>query len=109
LITVDVSELKDISRGLSEYLRRTLPATVAVKGGTLVIDQQAGQLTSRAVRKRVKRFLHRRGLVEDYKAVKIGGVIRIKRRRVRKRSRAKTKGVAPSPYETLPYYYPRDR
>ena len=102
-----MGDLESEASRLSDYLKSKLLAKITVRGRFLTIDLRVGRPSSREVKMSVKRFLHHRDLSETHRVIKEEGAIRIKRRRPRRRSQARKKGITPSPYETLPYYYPR--
>lgn len=107
MIVVDIGELEREGSRLCDYLKSKLLANMTVRGRVLTIDQRVGCPSSRKVKMLVKRFLHHRDLSETYRVIKEEEVIRIKRRRPKRASKARKRGITPSPYETLPYYYPR--
>jgi hypothetical protein len=53
----------------------------------------------------VKQFLHHKGLSETYRVTEEHGVVRITKRKHKER-KAKEKNTPPSPYDTLPYFFP---
>ena len=105
LISVDISELENERRSLSIFLKSKIHVPIAVKDKMLVLDSKEKTVTSKDVKTRVKQFLYRKGLSETYKANVEHGVIRITKRRHAVR-RMEKKGTPPSPYDTLPYYFP---
>ena len=106
MITINVKDLKEESRSLSEYLRSEIPGQMDAKGGNLLLEPKEKVTSTKAVKMLVKRFLHRKGLSEVYRVTEERNVIRITKRKNRQNRSAERKGVGPSSYQTVPFYFP---
>jgi len=64
-------------------------------------------MSQRDVKTYVKRFPHRKDLSETYRVTEEHGVARITKRKHKVKRKVEKKGlIPPSPYDTLPYYFP---
>ncbi len=107
MIKIDVSELKDERENLSEFLAAKISVSVVSKGTTLLFDKE--ELSARNLKTFVKKFLHVRNLSESYRVVEEEKTIRIVRRKSKGKHGTEKKGTTPSPYSTLPYFFPSRR
>jgi len=103
---IDMSELKNERDGLSEFLRSKFQASVITKDKMLVITSEEA-LSTKDVKEYVKRFLHHRGLSEIYRVIEENDVIRITERKKVGKRKPEKKGIEPSSYDTLPYFFPK--
>ena len=107
LIKIDVSGLKDERENLSEFLASRINVSVVSKGTTLLFNKE--ELSARNLKTFVKKFLHVKNLSESYRVVEEEKTIRIVRRKSTGKHGSKKKGTKPSPYSTLPYFFPSRR
>lgn len=106
MTTIDVSEIKDERDRLAGFLRMELSTTVEAKGKALMLQPASRASNAGALKTLVKRFLHRRGMSEDYRVTVEGDVLRISKRRHGEGRRSEPKGTGASSYNTVPYYFP---
>jgi len=106
LILIDMSELERERSDLSTFLEPKIGAPIRMEGKILVVDSTGKMRLPRDVKTSVKHFLYHRGLSETYRVTEEHGVIRITRYKHRGDKKVKREGRAPSPYDTLPYYFP---
>lgn len=101
-----MSELESERSSLSAFLKSKIRVPITVEGKGLVIGSREETLLSRNVKIYVKRFLYHRGFSETYRVIEEHEVIRITKRKRRGERRIEKKGTPPSPYDTMPYYFP---
>lgn len=106
LITVYMGELKNERRRLSVFLKSRFQVPIIMKDEVLVVDPNGEAVSPREVKTYVKRFLHHKGLSETFRVTEEHGAVRITKRKHRKSRKTKRRGLTPSPYDTLPYYFP---
>ena len=106
MITVDASELKEEIDSLSNFLKLRTDMSIDCKGGKLVLQSGNRMVCGRDVKTYVKRFLHKRGLSEFYRATEEKDTIRITRKKHERRRLSDRKGINPSSYQTVPYFFP---
>ena len=106
MIVVDLSEMKDELGDFSEFLKSKIRASIVVNGESLVLDTGEEKLLTKRVKTLVKKFLHQRGLAEAYKVIEAKEVVRVAKRKHGEKRKAAKKRTAPSPYDTLPYFFP---
>lgn len=107
MVIIDMSELESERSNLSSFLESKVGVPIRMKGKILVVDSAEKVLLPRDVKTYVKHFLYHRGLSETYRVTEEHAVIRITSYKHRRDEKVKEKGVAPSPYDTLPYYFPK--
>ncbi len=105
MLVIDLNQVRDEQGAILDFLRSRTQATVTAKGNSLVLEADEGELSARDVKMLLKKFLHQRGLDGAYRVVGEREVVRIVRQREKRRPRAKS-GVPPSPYDTMPYFFP---
>lgn len=106
MIIIDFSEIKNEKGNLSDFLKSKIQVSIAVNGDSLVLDAGEEKLPKRSVKILLKKFLHQRGLEEAYRVIQEKEVARIVKRKHRGKQNTGKKGTPPSPYDTLPYYFP---
>ena len=106
MITVDTSELERERNSLSDFLKSKIKVSITAKGKVLVLDSGEETLSSISIKTLVKRFLHHKGLSEVYRVTEEKRVVKISKRKYRKERSSEKKGTPPSPYDTIPYFFP---
>ncbi len=106
LIIIDVSELESERSDLSIFLESKIGAPIKMEGKILVVDSTGKMLLPRNVKTYVKHFLYHRGFSETYRVTEEHELIRITSYKYRGSKKVKRERTAPSPYDTLPYYFP---
>lgn len=107
LITVDVGKLKNERQYLFIFLKSKIQVPITAMDEVLVIDPREKTTSPKDVKTYVKRFLHHKGLSETYGVTEEHGVVRITKRKHKVKRKVEKKGMTPpSPYDTLPYYFP---
>ena len=104
MIEIDMEELK-IERDNIRVFLESRNKKVVSKGNSLFLKDEL-TLSSKEVKMLVKKFLNSRGLSSSYKVAKAGETIRVTKCKYKKSSRIKKEGRQPSPYDTMPYYFP---
>ena len=102
LMEVELNDLKKIGKDLAEILTHRLKTEVAVKGGKLMLDDSIGVKDAKL---QVKHALHQLRLSDDYRVLAEHHKIRIVKVE-RKSHYADKEGTAPSPGQSLPYFFP---
>jgi hypothetical protein len=100
-----MGELEHEHQSLSAFLESKIQVSITVKKAVLILDSKEKKVLPKEVKMLVKRFLHREGLYETYRVTEENEVVRIIKREHKVR-KAKEKGTPPSPYDTLPYFFP---
>jgi hypothetical protein len=98
-------ELGNERRNLSIFLKSKIQASITIKNKMLVLDPKEKTVSPKDVKTHVKQFLHHEGLSETYRVIEEHGSVRITKRKHLVR-RTEKKGTPPSPYDTLPYFFP---
>ncbi len=101
-----MSEIKDERVNLFEFLKSKTKASITAKSKELIMEFGEGELSGRNLKTTVKRFLHQRGLSEAYRVTEESNIIRISKRKHMEPRKVENKGREPSPYDTLPYFFP---
>jgi hypothetical protein len=105
MISIEVHEINNEQRALSNFLKSAIQVSVAVKGNALVLDTGQEKLPTRSVKTLVKKFLHQRGLEDTYRVIKEKEIFRIVKRKHGEKPHHHKKGTPPSSYNTLPYLF----
>jgi hypothetical protein len=105
LITIDISELRSELDDLSEFLKIKLQASVITKDNILVINSEKA-LSSKDAKTFIKWFLHHKGLSKNFRVIEEKETIKIVERKIMRKRKAEKKGIEPSSYDTLPYFFP---
>ena len=105
MITIDIGELKNERDELSEFFKSKLRASIIAKDKMLVITSEE-TLSAKDVKEHVKRFLHQKGLSEIYRVIEEKEVLRIIERKKVRKQKPEKKGIEPTSYDTLPYFFP---
>jgi len=105
LISVNVGELEGERQSLSAFLKSELQVSVTVKSKVLILDSKEKKVLPREVKTLVKRFLNHKGLSGNYRVTEEHDVVRIAKHEHRA-SKPREKHTPPSPYNTLPYFFP---
>jgi len=101
-----MSELENERGNLSTFLKSKIRVPITVEGKRLVVGSREERLLPRDVKTHVKQFLYHRGLSETYRVIEEHEVVRITKRKHKGERRVEKKGTPPSPYDTMPYYFP---
>lgn len=107
MIEIELSELKKIGNDIAELLRERMRADVTVKHSMLIVPDTVNgdRLEIKEVKLQVKHALHHLGLSDDYRVLEEHHRIIIEK--VKKAPQhAQHEGTVPSPYQTLPYFFP---
>ena len=102
MIEVELNDLKKIGKDLAEILTQRLKTEVDVKGGKLMLNEVVGVKEAKL---QVKHALHQLRLSDDYRVLTEHHKIRIVKVE-RKSHYADKEGTAPSPGQSLPYFFP---
>ncbi len=107
MVEVELSDLKKLSKDISEQLSQRLKSDVTVKGHVLIVpdDVKGHRIGVKDVKLHMKHVLHNLGLSEDYRVLAEHQRIRIVKVEER-RHYAQEKGTAPPPAKSLPYFFP---
>lgn len=106
MITIDLSQIKNEKGSLSDFLKSKIQVIITVKGDSLVLDTGEDKLPIKSVKMLLKKFLHQKGLEETYRVIEEKEVARIVKQKHREKQNIRKKGTPPSPYDTLPYFFP---
>jgi hypothetical protein len=106
MTVIELREINNETRPLSNFLKSAIQVSVAVKGNALVLDTGQEKLSTRSVKTLVKKFLHQQGLEDTYRVIKEKEILRIVKRKHGEKPHPRKKGTPPSSYNTLPYLFP---
>ena len=106
LVTVDLGELDNEYSRLYAFLKSKIQGPITKKGELPIVVSMEKTVSPRDVKTYVKRFLHREGLSETYRVTEEQGIVRIIKRKRRGGRKTERREIPPSPYDTLPYYFP---
>ena len=94
-LTVDLSELENERKSLSNFLRSKLKVDVTSKGNKVLVDSE--NLSSKELKRLVNKFLYRRNLMNNYWVALKGRVVKINKfKRAEKKKERKKKRTPPS-------------
>jgi hypothetical protein len=106
LIEVELDDLKKVGKELAEILKQRLRTEVAVKGGTLILqDAPNGQVSMKDAKLQVKHALHQLKLSDEYRVLSEHHKIRLVRVEAKLHYASKG-GSTPPPSQSLPYFFP---
>lgn len=106
MLTIDMSDLEKEIHDLSAFIESKTQVSISARGKTLVVDSAKETLSPRDAKTFVKQFLHDKGLSESFRVTEEHGVVRISRRKHLNKRKAQKRGTGPSPYSTMPYFFP---
>jgi hypothetical protein len=108
MVEVELSDLKKVGKDISELLGQRLRTEVTVKGGTLLVPDEANghHVGVKDVKMQVKHVLHHLGLSEEYRVLTEHHKVRIVKVEEKLRPAAERKASAPPPSQSLPYFFP---
>jgi hypothetical protein len=104
---VELSDLKKVGNDIAELLGERMRTEVAVKGSMLIVPDtvKGKRLEIKDLKLQVKHALHHLGLSEEYRV--LADHQRVIVEKVKKMPQhAHHEGTPPSPYQTLPYFFP---
>jgi hypothetical protein len=107
LIEIELGDLKKVGKEIAESLGQRLKADVSVKGKLLIVSDSTGgsSLGVKDVKLQVKHVLHHLGFSEEYRVLAEHHIIRIVKVGEKYRP-SETRGGAPPPSQSLPYFFP---
>jgi hypothetical protein len=100
-----LGELENEHQSLSAFLESKIQGSITVKKKVLILDSKEKTVPPREVKILVKRFLYHKGLSKTYRVTEEHEAIKITKREHKER-KDKEKHTPPSPYDTLPYFFP---
>ena len=102
---IDMGELKSERDGLSEFLKSKFQASIIAEDKMLVITSEE-TLSTKNMKEYIKRFLHYKGLTEIYRVIEEKEVIKITKHKKVRKQKPEKKGIEPTSYDMLPYFFP---
>jgi hypothetical protein len=98
--------MKQETDDLSTFLPSRLQVILTVRGDVFVLDTGDEKLPLQRVKMLLKKFLHQQNLEAMYKVMGEQEAARIVKQKRGQKQKVGKKGTAPSPYDTLPYFFP---
>ncbi len=104
---VELGDIKKLGKEIAETLGERLKVEVALRGKTLIVPDmvEGKRFGVKDVKLQVKHVLHHLHLSEEYRVLVEHQKIKIVRVEEKTR-RAEREGAAPSPAQTMPYFFP---
>ncbi|MGO9644277.1 MAG: hypothetical protein ACLPY5_05965 [Candidatus Bathyarchaeia archaeon] len=107
MIEIELGDLKKVGNDIAELLGERMGTEVAVSNCALIVPDTVNgkRLEVKDVKFQVKHVLHHLDLSDDYRVLAGHRTIIIEK--VKKMPHhAQREGTPPSPYQTLPYFFP---
>lgn len=102
-----MGDLKKVGKEIAESLGQRLKTDVSMKGKLLIVPDTTSRskLGVKEVKLQVKHVLHQLGFSEEYRVLTEHHTVRIVKVGEKYRP-IERKGTAPSPSQSLPYFFP---
>lgn len=105
---IELGDLKNVGREISQVLENKLRTEIAVKGSKLIVSEKSNDplFGVKEVKMQLKHALHHLGLSDEYRVLVERSKIRIVRVEEKPRPAPERKSTVPPPSQSLPYFFP---